>query len=158
MRLSLLSLASLALVVLPLVAAGLSPFSSSGVAAMTFCKCLCFSNSTILPLYLPKDPLHPCLTCTRQFCLDQKLPACIGAKSGDEDLDTGTGEGGDVEARCFQRDSPKSHFIVVAFIVITSSLLFGAGLKHAGVDIQQMWERGGIRGVVSCFQSYVWRW
>jgi hypothetical protein len=70
--------------------------------AMTFCKCVCFTNSTILPLYLPKDPVHPCLTCTRQFCLDQKLPICLGAKTGDEDLDTGTGKSGDVEARCFR--------------------------------------------------------
>lgn len=34
--------------------------------------------------------------------LDQKLPACLNAKEGDEDLDTGTGEEGDVEARCFR--------------------------------------------------------
>lgn len=70
---------------------------------MTFCKCVCFgTNSTILPLYLPKDPAYPCLSCTRQFCLDQKLPACIGAKTIDQDLDTSDGSGGDVEAICFR--------------------------------------------------------
>lgn len=82
------------------VVTAIPSFSTS--SAMTFCKCICFSNSTIIPLYLPKDPLHPCLSCTKQFCLDQKLPACFGAHVGDEDLDTGTGESGDVEARCFR--------------------------------------------------------
>lgn len=85
----------------------LMPFLTSAylfsTPPMSFCKCLCFgTNSTILPLYLPKDPLAPCLTCTRQFCLDQKLGICLGAKSGEEDLDTGKGESGDVEARCFR--------------------------------------------------------
>jgi hypothetical protein len=80
----------------------ISAASFSSTSAMTFCKCLCFGNSTILPLYLPKDPAHPCLSCTRQFCLDQKLPACVGAVSADGDLDTATGEEGDVEARCFR--------------------------------------------------------
>ncbi|KAM0793798.1 hypothetical protein ACM66B_001214 [Microbotryomycetes sp. NB124-2] len=127
----------------------LSPWSSSGSSAMTFCKCTCFSNSTIIPLYLPKDPLHPCLTCTKQFCLDQKLQACLGAHRGDDDPDTGTGEDGDVEARCFQRDSPKSHFLVVVFILITSALLIGAGLKQAGVDLPALFQSGGVRGVVS---------
>lgn len=88
---------------LPLASALLPTFNSG--SGMTFCKCLCFSNSTIIPLYLPKDPIHPCLSCTKQFCLDQKLPACFGASSGDEDLDTGTGEEGDVEARCFRESA-----------------------------------------------------
>lgn len=81
-------------------AVAFSLFGSS--TAMMFCKCMCFNNSTIIPLYLPKDPLHPCLTCTKQFCLDQKLPACVGAHRGEDDPDTGTGEDGDVEARCFR--------------------------------------------------------
>jgi hypothetical protein len=169
-----LQLPSVVVTLLPLIlfatlVSAIPSFSSAG--AMTFCKCLCFSNSTILPLYLPKDPLHPCLTCTRQFCLDQKLPACLNAKSGDEDLDTGTGEGGDVEARCFrqstrlvcvgpwcgqadhgectERDSPKSHVLVLLFIIVTGGLLFGAGLKQYGVDLQAMFARGGLRGIVS---------
>lgn len=90
------------LVVLGLCLPVLGAFGSSSKSGMSFCKCLCFNNATILPLYLPKDPEYPCLSCTRQFCLDQKLPACIGATAGDEDLDTGTGEEGDVEARCFR--------------------------------------------------------
>lgn len=123
-------------------------FSFTPTGGMTFCKCICFSNSTILPLYLPKDPIHPCLTCTRQFCLDQKLPACLNAKEGDEDLDTGTGEEGDVEARCFQRDSPKSHVLVVLFLVLVGVLLGAAVLKeYLGVDVQAIWSRGGARGI-----------
>jgi hypothetical protein len=90
------------LALLALASPALGAFGSSAKSGMSFCKCLCFNNATILPLYLPKDPLYPCLSCTRQFCLDQKLPACIGATTGDEDLDTGTGEEGDVEARCFR--------------------------------------------------------
>ncbi|KAM0745916.1 hypothetical protein T439DRAFT_330272 [Meredithblackwellia eburnea MCA 4105] len=149
MRLQLLPLLSF-LTLLPVVVVALSPFSSSAPSAMTFCKCMCFSNSTILPLYLPKDPLHPCLSCTRQFCLDQKLPSCIGATAADEDLDVSSGVGGDVEARCFQRDSPKSHFIVVSFIIVTSGLLVGAGLKqYAGIDLQELWNRNGFRGILS---------
>lgn len=62
---------------------------------------ICFSNSTIVPLYNPTNPSQPCLSCTRQFCLDQKLPICRGAELPDLDTDTATGKEGDVEARCF---------------------------------------------------------
>ncbi|KPV78162.1 uncharacterized protein RHOBADRAFT_9590, partial [Rhodotorula graminis WP1] len=69
---------------------------------ISFCRCTCFGkNSTIIPLYRPAVPSNPCLSCTRQFCLDQKLAACVGAQTPDEDPDTATGEGGDVEAKCF---------------------------------------------------------
>jgi hypothetical protein len=166
---------------------------------MSFCKCICFSqvqNSTIIPLYRPAVPSNPCLSCTRQFCLDQKLPACVGAQNPEEDPDTATGEGGDVEARCFraffllsfpfflpllllssapadattpsfstwtesppansqltlldltERDSPKSHFIVISFLVVTGTLLVLAGLKHYGLDIPAIFAAAGVRGVV----------
>lgn len=46
--------------------------------ALSYCKCICFSNSTIIPLFRPADPSKPCLSCTRQFCLDQKLAICRG--------------------------------------------------------------------------------
>ena len=39
---------------------------------------MCFDNFTIVPLYMPDNPSKPCLSCTRQFCLDQKLPICRG--------------------------------------------------------------------------------
>ncbi|GAA5858771.1 hypothetical protein JCM8547_004981 [Rhodosporidiobolus lusitaniae] len=118
---------------------------------MSFCKCVCFGqaqNSTIIPLYRPAVPSNPCLSCTRQFCLDQKLPQCVGAQTPDEDMDTATGEGGDVEARCFQRDSPKSHFIVISFLVVTSTLLVLAGLKQYGLDLPAIFAQAGVRGVV----------
>ncbi|KAL7344067.1 hypothetical protein BJY59DRAFT_686445 [Rhodotorula toruloides] len=78
------------------------PSLSSSSTGMSYCKCVCFGNSTIIPLYRPAIPSNPCLSCTRQFCLDQKLAACVGAQNPEEDPDTATGEGGDVEARCFR--------------------------------------------------------
>ena len=81
-----------------------SPPPSAG--GISFCRCTCFGkNSTIIPLYRPAVPSNPCLSCTRQFCLDQKLAACVGAQTPDEDPDTATGEGGDVEAKCFRASS-----------------------------------------------------
>ncbi|BGP52685.1 hypothetical protein JCM8202v2_000241 [Rhodotorula sphaerocarpa] len=115
---------------------------------MSYCRCACFGNSTIIPLYRPANPANPCLSCTRQFCLDQKLPACVGAETPEEDPDTATGNGGDVEARCFQRDSPKSHVIVIAFLVITSILLAIAGLKQYGIDLPDLATRMGLIGMV----------
>ncbi|GAA5981207.1 hypothetical protein JCM10908_004023 [Rhodotorula pacifica] len=124
-------------------------FSSSS-SAMSYCRCSCFgANSTIIPLYRPANPDNPCLTCTRQFCLEQKLAACVGAQNPEEDPDTATGSGSDVEARCFQRDSPKSHFIVISFLVITSILLGIAGLKQYGIDLQAMSARMGLRGMLT---------
>ncbi|GAA5870384.1 hypothetical protein JCM16303_001982 [Sporobolomyces ruberrimus] len=117
---------------------------------MSFCRCACFGNSTIIPLYRPTTPSAPCLSCTRQFCLDQKLVQCVGAKTPEnEDPDTATGQEGDVEARCFQRDSPKSHFIVVCFLIIVSTLLVLAGLKHYGFDLSATFGRSGARGVMT---------
>jgi hypothetical protein len=63
---------------------------------------ICFSNYTILPLYLPESPSKPCLTCSRQWCLDQHLAICKDAVLGDPNPDTATGKEGDVEARCFR--------------------------------------------------------
>ncbi|BGP12397.1 hypothetical protein JCM10213v2_000313 [Rhodosporidiobolus nylandii] len=144
---SLLRLALLAAALflsLTTVAAG-SSFTTTG---MSFCRCSCFGNSTILPLYRPAVPSNPCLSCTRQFCLDQKLLQCVGAQNPEEDPDTATGEGGDVEARCFQRDSPKSHFIVISFLVVVGILLVLAGLKHYGLDLPAIFAQAGVRGVV----------
>ncbi|GAA6013266.1 hypothetical protein JCM11491_006336 [Sporobolomyces phaffii] len=149
----------LALVLHPRPTHALSPFSSSSSTSstgMSFCRCACFGNSTIIPLYRPTTPSAPCLSCTRQFCLDQKLTQCLGAKTPDnEDPDTATGQEGDVEARCFQRDSPKSHFIVVCFLVIVSTLLALAGLKHYGFDPAATFNRSGARGVISEFAQFV---
>lgn len=98
------SLAMLCLVLVLLVSAPRTVAASSSYTAMSYCRCTCFNrNSTIIPLYRPANPANPCLTCTRQFCLDQKLPACVGAQNPEEDPDTATGIGSDVEARCFRK-------------------------------------------------------
>lgn len=64
---------------------------------------ICFgSNYTILHLVTPDNPSKPCLSCTKQWCINQNLPICQGATLGDTDPDTATGKEGDVEARCFR--------------------------------------------------------
>ncbi|KAF8898725.1 hypothetical protein BD779DRAFT_1485257 [Infundibulicybe gibba] len=111
--------------------------------ATNFCKCICFqSNYSILHLDIPDNPSQPCLSCTKQWCLNQNLPICAGASLGDTDPDTATGKEGDVEARCFQRDSPRDQLVVTLFLLTVFGLLLGAGLKgrmiKAGFDID-MW-------------------
>ncbi|CAH7669868.1 expressed protein, partial [Phakopsora pachyrhizi] len=102
------------------------------------CKCMCFSNYTIVPLYRPKDPTKPCLSCTKQFCLDQKLDICQNAQIGNTNLDTGTGEEGDIRTKCFQRDSAKDQAIVIGFLIITTGLLLTAMVKDHGQSIYQV--------------------
>ncbi|KAJ8084005.1 hypothetical protein PM082_002772 [Marasmius tenuissimus] len=98
--------------------------------ATSFCKCICFqSNYTILHLALPDNPSQPCLSCTKQWCLNQNLPMCAGATLGDADPDRATGKEGDVEARCFQRDSPRDQLVVTLFLLVVFGLLLGAGIK-----------------------------
>lgn len=64
---------------------------------------ICFSNYTILHMAIPDNPKQPCLSCTKQWCLNQNLPICAGATLGDANPDTATGKEGDVEARCFRK-------------------------------------------------------
>ncbi|WVW80325.1 hypothetical protein I302_102304 [Kwoniella bestiolae CBS 10118] len=96
---------------------------------LSYCKCICFSNSTIIPLYRPENPAKPCLSCTRQFCLDQKLNICKGAQVPELDTDIGTGTEGDVEARCFKRDSPRDQLVVTFFLLIVFGLLLYAAIR-----------------------------
>ncbi|GFZ43218.1 hypothetical protein JCM24511_00937 [Saitozyma sp. JCM 24511] len=108
------------------------PLASASVfsdPALSYCKCICFSNSTIIPLYRPANPSKPCLSCTRQFCLDQKLAICRDAEVPDLDVDVGTGLEGDVEARCFKRDSPRDQLIVTFFVLTVFALLLWAGVR-----------------------------
>ncbi|KAF9526446.1 hypothetical protein CPB83DRAFT_857825 [Crepidotus variabilis] len=99
--------------------------------AKSFCKCICFgSNNVILPLTSPDNPSQPCLSCTKQWCLNQNLPICAGASLGDTNPDTATGKEGDVEARCFQRDSPRDQLVVTLFLLTVFGLLIGAGIKN----------------------------
>ncbi|KGQ01877.1 hypothetical protein PAAG_11265 [Paracoccidioides lutzii Pb01] len=113
----------------------------------SFCKCTCFSNSTIIQLGLPdsksfsaihsrlllfprdeEDKHDPakgdkknrplnCNDCNRRFCLDYNLPKCKGAKEED------------VVTTCFQRDSNKDKAVVFIFIIATASLLVWAAIK-----------------------------
>ncbi|KAJ3719900.1 hypothetical protein EV361DRAFT_293404 [Lentinula raphanica] len=115
--------------------------------ATNFCKCICFqSNYSILHLTLPDTPSQPCLSCTKQWCLNQNLAICAGASLGDTDPDTATGKEGDVEARCFQRDSPRDQLVVTIFLLVVFGLLLGAGIKRrlekAGLDVGSTWNNG----------------
>ncbi|PVG03350.1 hypothetical protein CPB86DRAFT_779689 [Serendipita vermifera] len=94
-----------------------------------WCKCICFSNYTILPLIQPDKPSQPCLSCTKQWCLDQELPMCQGAVLEPTDPDTATGKEGNVEARCFERDSPRDQLVVTVFLIMVFGLLVGAAIK-----------------------------
>ncbi|KAF8516173.1 hypothetical protein BU17DRAFT_51052 [Hysterangium stoloniferum] len=100
---------------------------------------ICFQNYTILPLSEPENPSKPCLSCTKQWCLDRNLDICVDASLGDTNPDTGTGKEGDVEARCFQRDSPRDQLVVTLFILTVFGLLVGAGIKarmeKAGINV-----------------------
>ncbi|TFL06572.1 hypothetical protein BDV98DRAFT_600598 [Pterulicium gracile] len=112
-----------------------------------FCKCICFtSNYTILQLAIPDNPSKPCLSCTKQWCLNQNLPICAGATLGDTNMDTASGKEGDVEARCFQRDSPRDQLVVVLFLLTVFGLLLGVGIKgkmhKAGIDPHIPWDSG----------------
>ncbi|KAL2355343.1 hypothetical protein BJ546DRAFT_684334 [Cryomyces antarcticus] len=89
----------------------------------SFCKCTCFSNSTIIPLSStsagssPKKPSLTCTDCNRQFCLSYNLPICKGAKEED------------VFTTCFQRDSAKDEAVVFIFIAATVGLLVWASIR-----------------------------
>ena len=77
---------------------------------------ICFgTNSSILRLDIPDNPSKPCLSCTKQWCLNQNLPICAGATLGDTDPDTATGKEGDVEARCFRMYIPGGHLRATRF-------------------------------------------
>jgi hypothetical protein len=115
-------------------------------SATSFCKCICFNNSTIIALNPPKSttlasphslraegsPEHhlTCTSCNRAFCLSYKLPICADAKEKD------------VFAQCFQRDSIKDEAVVFIFIFATAGLLGWAVLKPWVVKWTG-WGRGG---------------
>ncbi|CAG8977893.1 hypothetical protein HYALB_00001770 [Hymenoscyphus albidus] len=113
-------------IILPLLTLILSVFAG---APPSFCKCTCFSNSTIIPLSTntspppsspeksPRAASASCTTCNKAFCLSQRLPICKGA------------EDKDVLTTCFQRDSRKDQIVVLTFITLTVGLLGWAGLR-----------------------------
>jgi hypothetical protein len=93
------------------------------LAPPSFCKCTCFSNSTIIPLsshasserspphLALRAPAATCAMCNRAFCIGQRLPICKNAEEKD------------VFTTCFQRDSRKDQIVVVTFIMVTGGLL-----------------------------------
>ncbi|KAK7208251.1 hypothetical protein BZA70DRAFT_273243 [Myxozyma melibiosi] len=87
-------------------------------AGSAFCKCTCFSNSTLVRM--PDDAQPGCSDCTRKFCLDYNLPIC---KDASEDTD--------VNATCYQRDSAKDEAVVILFIIVAGGLIASALLKRA---------------------------
>ncbi|KAK5662322.1 hypothetical protein OQA88_8228 [Cercophora sp. LCS_1] len=111
-------------------------------SAQTFCKCTCFSNSTIISLGPKRDNPPPagdnalrastasCKQCTKAFCLDYNLPICKNAEEKD------------VVTNCFQRDSRKDQIIVWGFILGTAGLLGAAGLRK----LMELREGKGVFG------------
>ncbi|TVY85035.1 hypothetical protein LSUE1_G001507 [Lachnellula suecica] len=96
----------------------------------SFCKCTCFTNSTIIPLsshasttsspafnLAPRAPAATCAMCNRAFCLAQRLPICKDAEEKD------------VFTTCFQRDSRKDQIVVLTFIATTVGLLGWAAAR-----------------------------
>ncbi|BEJ18075.1 hypothetical protein CspHIS471_0703520 [Cutaneotrichosporon sp. HIS471] len=112
MRLSLL-IAALAVLI---------PVYAGFFSVTSYCKCICFSNSTIVALDRPNvDLSKPCMSCTRQFCLDLKLQICKGATVPELDTDTGTG--------AEERDSPRDQIIVTSFLFLVVGMLLFAGVR-----------------------------
>ncbi|KAK9376253.1 uncharacterized protein V1513DRAFT_439755 [Lipomyces chichibuensis] len=87
-------------------------------AVTSFCKCTCFTNSTIIRMPEELSPNQSCSECTRKFCLNYNLPIC---KDAVEDTDVST--------ICFQRDSVKDEAIVILFIILAGGLLLYALAK-----------------------------
>ncbi|KAH7403422.1 hypothetical protein BKA64DRAFT_744020 [Cadophora sp. MPI-SDFR-AT-0126] len=122
-----------------LLAAFLLITLSIAASPPSFCKCTCFTNSTIIPLssHTSTNPSllkkHPqgnppillntraasasCLTCNKAFCLSQRLPICKDAEEKD------------VLTTCFQRDSRKDQIVVLTFIAGTLGLLGWAAVR-----------------------------
>lgn len=98
-------------------------------ASTSFCKCTCFSNSTIIQLDGSSSPNSgsskpdakktrgTCSDCNKAFCLSYNLPICKGAKEED------------VFTTCFQRDSAKDEAVVFIFIGATTALLVYAAVR-----------------------------
>lgn len=122
------------------------------------CKCTCFqTNSTLVPLYAPLDPAKPCLTCTRQFCLDQGLDMCKGAKLEHTDHDVGTGLEGDVWAKCFERDSYKDQSIITLYLLVVVALVAFAAMRGRVEGWYQRYQTMGPQGLYQAVRESPWR-
>jgi len=117
--------------------------SISCASPPSFCKCTCFTNSTIIELtpkttpptsqnirirssFIPLSSLlqqrapasAACSQCNRAFCIAQNLPICKNAEEKD------------IFTICFQRDSRKDQIIVVGFVCTTLGLLGWAAVRE----------------------------
>jgi len=105
-------------------------FALVSASPPSFCKCTCFTNSTIIPLSSHSStlesqgsrldiraPAASCSMCNRAFCLSQRLPICKDAVEKD------------VFTTCFQRDSRKDQIVVLTFIAGTLGLLGWAAVR-----------------------------
>ena len=153
----------------PVSATALNPHAlarDTGAAVMVgrqtrqlhMCKCTCFqTNSTLVPLYAPADPAKPCATCTRQFCLDQSLDICKGAKLEHTDHDVGTGFEGDVWAKCFERDSYKDQSIITLYLLVLIALVAFAALRTRMEKWYHEYQRLGPQGIYDAVRQSPWR-
>ena len=110
------SLLLLLLTVAGLLVSLAAPVQATTSAAL-FCKCTCLTNSTIIPLPLTMS----CNGCTRQFCLNYRLPICKSAKEEE------------VATTCF-RNSPLSPPLSL-FPLTHSGDQIGL-LANCGVDVR----------------------
>ena len=118
------------------------------LAPPSFCKCTCYSNSTIIPLsdhssdksapqLSLRAPTATCALCNRAFCVSQRLPICKDAEEKD------------IFTTCFQRDSRKDQIVVIAFIMVTVALLGWAAMRKLFE-----WRGSGTRGTRDAQQGY----
>lgn len=122
------------------------------------CKCTCFqTNSTLVPLYSPVDPAKPCTTCTRQFCLDQGLEVCKGAKLEHTDHDVGTGLEGDVWAKCFEREGYKDQSIITLYILVVVGLVGYAAMRGRLGGWVEQYQTMGPQGLYQAVRESPWR-
>ncbi|EPQ29919.1 uncharacterized protein PFL1_06857 [Pseudozyma flocculosa PF-1] len=122
------------------------------------CKCTCFStNSTLVPIFAPADPAKPCLTCTRQFCIDQGLEICKGARIAPTDGDTGTGWEGDVWAKCFERDDYKDQSIILLYLITVVGLVAVTVLRGRVRGWYEEYRSAGPRGLFNAVANAPWR-
>jgi hypothetical protein len=131
-----------AFIISVLAACELSILSSGFTSKLTapappsFCKCTCFSNSTIIPLSTHSSPSSDtpraagatCNTCNKAFCIAQHLPICKNAEEKD------------VLTTCFQRDSRKDQIVVLTFIAVTVGLLGWA-------TVRKVMEKRDVEGI-----------
>ncbi|KAK9450591.1 uncharacterized protein V1518DRAFT_414223 [Limtongia smithiae] len=91
--------------------------AAPAAAVTSFCKCTCFTNSTIIRMPSSASTSDACTDCSRKFCLDYNLPICKGAQEKD------------VSTTCFQRDSIKDKSIVITFLIVAGGLITFAILQ-----------------------------